>query len=259
MTEQQFESILRQALCPEISPEEAIVHPRKRTKGATVKMKSVIKKIAMVAAAVMLLATTVYATDFMNIQTLSTFIGGKNYRSESYQDMDKAMKKSGFQVDILEEFETGYAFQNVWVEEIGAYDENGERQFTYMDMMVEYQNRDGKRLLLCAKPVQENIPATESPIASTRTIGDIQVIYTVSHYKIVPVDYELTAQDEAMLEQPGYFLSYGSDTVEEMDNATLIWEKDGIRCSILDMGAKESPDTLMAMAEELILANPDNG
>lgn len=257
MTDRQFEAILRQALCPEVAPEEAIVPSGKRTKGATVKMKSMIKKALMVAAALMLLVTTAYATDIMNIQTLATFIGGKSYRSESYKDMDKAMDKAGFQVNVPENFENGYAFQSVRVEEVGAYDENGERRFTYMDMMVEYQNAEGKRLLLSFNPVHEEIQDTECPVTAERTIGNVPVKYAVSHYKFVPEDYELTAEDQAMLEQPGYFLSYGSDTVEEMDNATLIWELDGIRGSILDMGTRETPDALMEMAAELIPAKMD--
>ena len=81
----------------------------------------------------------------------------------------------------------------------------------------------------------------------------MQVEYRPDHYKFVPEDYELTAEDEALLQQPGYFLSYGSDTVIEQDNHTLSWIKDGVDYSILDSGAKESPDTLFAMAEELIL------
>ena len=88
----------------------------------------------------------------------------------------------------------------------------------------------------------------------TRMIGEVQVDYRLDHYKFVPVDYELTPEDEAMLQQPGYFMSYGSDTVIEQDNHSLTWVKDGIDYSILDSGAKENPDTLFAMAEELILA-----
>ena len=88
----------------------------------------------------------------------------------------------------------------------------------------------------------------------TRMVGEVQVEYRLDHYKFVPEDYELTPEDKAMLEQPGYYLSYGSDTVIEQDNHSLGWVKDGISYHILDSGAKENPDTLFAMAEELILA-----
>ena len=87
----------------------------------------------------------------------------------------------------------------------------------------------------------------------TRMIGDVQVDYQLDHYKFVPEDYELTPEDKVMLEQPGYYLSYGADTVIEQDNHSLTWIKDGVNYHILDSGAKEIPDTLFAMAEELIL------
>ena len=64
---------------------------------------------------------------------------------------------------------------------------------------------------------------------------------------------ELTTEDKVMLEQPGYYLSYGADTVIEQDNHSLTWVKDGVNYHILDSGAKEIPDTLFTMAEELIL------
>ena len=88
----------------------------------------------------------------------------------------------------------------------------------------------------------------------TRTFEDIQIDYQWDHYKFVPEDYELTPEDKAMLEQPGYYLSYGSDTVIEQNNHSLTWVKDGVSYHILDSGAKETPDTLFAMAEELILS-----
>ena len=253
MTEQQFENILRQALCPDISPEETVVHRRPPTKGATMKIKSILKKTIAAVVAVMMLATTAYATDFMNIKTLAT-TGAREFRSEAYKDMDKAMKKAGFEINVPEEFENGYAFQNVIVEEVGAYDEHGEERFTYMDLIVNYQNAGGKRLFLSTNLDLENIPTGDRAPKQTRMVGDVQVRYQLDHYKFVPPDYQLTAEDEAMLEKPGYYLSYGSDTVQEQDNQSVTWVKDGVRYHLLDSGAEETPETLFAMAEALILA-----
>lgn len=253
MTEQQFESILRQALCPDISPEETVVHRRPHRKGATMKIKSVMKKTVAAVIAVMMLATTAYATDFMNIKTLAT-TGARGFTSESYQDMDKAMKKAGFEIAVPEEFENGYAFRNVNVEETGAYDEHGEERFTYMELFVYYQNADGKHLGLFTHLDLADIPTDDRAPNQIRTVDGVQINYQLDHYKFVPPDYQLTAEDEAMLEKPGYYLSYGSDTVEEQDNHSVSWVKDGVSYHLLDSGAKETPETLFAMAEALILA-----
>lgn len=211
------------------------------------------KKAAVVLAAVLILSTTAYAADFMNIKSLVT-TGGKEYHSESYKDMGKAMKQAGFEITAPESFKNGYSFRNVRVGETGAYDENNKELFTYKDLVVYYKNPAGTTLSLFTHIDREELSQGSREPDMTRMVGEVQVEYRLDHYKFVPVDYELTPEDEAMLKQPGYYLSYGSDTVIEQDNHSLSWVKDGIDYSILDSGAKETPDVLFAMAEELILA-----
>ena len=216
-------------------------------------LQKVMKKAAVVLAAVLILSTTAYATDFMNIKSLVT-TGGKEYHSESYKDMGKAMKQAGFEITAPESFENGYSFRNVRVGETGAYDEHDKELFTYKDLVVYYKNPAGTTLSLFTHADREELSQNSREPDMTRMVGEVQVDYRLDHYKFVPVDYELTPEDEAMLKQPGYFMSYGSDTVIEQDNHSLSWVQDGINYHILDSGAKETPDTLFAMAEELILA-----
>lgn len=253
MTEQQFEALLHQALRPEIDPKDTAFSCSPHGKGRIMNIKNAIKKAAAVVAAVLILSTTAYASDFMNVKSLVT-TGGKEYHSESYQDMGKAMKKAGFEITAPKSFENGYAFRNVRVGETGAYDEYDEELFTYKELMVYYKNPGGKTLSLFTYLDREELTASSREPDMSRVMEEVQVDYRLDHYKFVPVDYELTPEDEAMLKQPNYFLSYGSDTVVEQDNQTLAWVKDGVAYSILDSGAKETPDVLFAMAEELILA-----
>ena len=252
MTEQQFEALLHQALRPEIDPKDTAFSCSSHGKGRIMNLQKVMKKAAVILAAVLILSTTAYATDFMNIKSLAT-TGGKEYHSESYKDMGKAMKQAGFEITAPESFENGYSFQRVRVGETGAYDENNKELFTYKDLMVHYKNPAGAALSLFAHANREELSQRSREPDMTRMIDDVQVEYRLDHYKFVPEDYELTPEDEAMLEQPGYYLSYGSDTVVEQDNHSLSWVKDGVDYSILDSGAKAAPDTLFAMAEALIL------
>ena len=215
-------------------------------------IQKAIKKAAVLLAAVLILTTTAYATDFMNIKSLAT-TGRGGYSSESYKDMGKAMKKAGFDITAPESFENGYSFRNVHVGESGAYDEHGKEQFTYMDLAVYYRSPEGTSLALFTCPDLEALSQNSRQPDLTRIIGEVQVDYRLDHYKFVPEDYELTSEDKAMLEKSGHYLSYGADTVTEQDNHSLSWVKDGITYHILDSGAKETPDTLFAMAEELIL------
>lgn len=251
MTEQQFEALLYQTLRPEIDPKDTAFSCNPHGKGQIMNLQKAIKKAAALLAAVLLLTTTAYAADFMNIKSLAT-TGGKEYHSESYKDMGKAMKKAGFEIIAPESFENGYAFRNVRVGETGAYDEHDKELFTYKDLVVYYKNPAGTTLSLFTHIDREELSQGSRQPDMTRMIGEVRVDYRLDHYKFVPEDYELTAEDKAMLEQPGYYLSYGSDTVIEQDNHSLSWVKDGVDYSILDSGAKETFETLYAMAEELI-------
>ena len=252
MTEQQFEALLHQALRPEIDPKDTAFPHSPHGKGQIMHLQKMIKKAAVVLAAVLLLTTTAYAADFMNIKSLVT-TGGKEYHSESYKDMGKAMKQAGFEITAPESFENGYYFQTVRVGETGAYDDHDKELFTYKDLVVYYKNPAGTTLSLFTHIDREELSQGSREPDMTRMVGEVQVEYRLDHYKFVPEDYELTPEDEAMLEQPGYYLSYGSDTVVEQDNHSLTWVKDGVNYHILDSGAKETPDTLFAMAEALIL------
>lgn len=252
MTEQQFEALLRQALRPEIDPNDTTFSCIPHGKGQIMNIQKAIKKAAVILAAVLILATTAYASDFMNIKSLAT-TGRDGYVSESFMDMGKAMKKAGFEITAPESFENGYSFRNVRVGETGAYDEHGNEQFTYMDLVVYYKNPEGTTLSLFTHIDREELSQRSRQPDMTRTFEDVQIDYQLDHYKFVPEDYELTLEDKAMLEQPGYYLSYGSDTVIEQNNHSLTWVKDGVSYHILDSGAKENPDTLFSMAEELIL------
>ena len=252
MTEQQFEALLHQALRPEIDPKDTAFSRSPHGKGRIMKIQKVMKKAAVVLAAVLILSTTAYATDFMNIKSLVT-TGGKEYHSESYKDMGKAMKQAGFEITAPESFENGYSFRNVRVGETGAYDEHDKELFTYKDLVVYYKNPAGTTLSLFTHADREELSQNSREPDMTRMVGEVQVDCWLDHYKFVPVDYDLTPEDEAMLKQPGYFMSYGSDTVIEQDNHSLSWVQDGVSYHILDSGAKETPDVLFAMAEELIL------
>lgn len=207
-------------------------------------------KILVAAALIPLLTITAYASDVLNIRTLVT--GMTHYTSSQYSDMDKVMDKVGFQMDVKERFNNGFAFEKVYVEDTRGLDENDREVLKYKQVQVNYRNADGVRLCLFAHPDIEEIIDSESPVAQTARIGGVTVSYYRDHYKFVPVDYELSEAEKQWEAIPGNYISYGSDAVEDTDVGFACWEKDGVRYSIMDSGAKVSPQVLFAMAAELM-------
>ena len=89
-------------------------------------------------------------------------------------------------------------------------------------------------------------------MAQTAQIGGVTVSYYRDHYKFVPANYALSEAEKQWEAIPGNYISYGTDAVEETDVAFACWEKDGLDYTIMDSGAKVSPQTLFAMAKELM-------
>ena len=249
MTEQEFEAILRQAMQPEILPEETVVRGMRSGKGNMINMKSILKKACLAAALMTLLTTTVYASGAMNIKTLFG-----SMTSKVYDSVEKAEAAAGFEVDDLESFSNGYGFAGAHVGETKAVDEDDKVRLVYKEIHVDLRNAAGEELSLTAHKTQEAIEQSRLPAQQTRRIGETVICYRVDHYKYVPADYELTQADQAMLDQPGWFLSYGAKTVDETDVAFTYWEKDGISYLLMDRDASEGSESMFSMAEELILS-----
>ena len=207
-------------------------------------------KILVAAALIPLLTITAYASDVLNIRTLVS--GMTHYTSSQYADIDKVMDKAGFEMDVKERFNNGFAFEKAYVEDTRGLDENDREVLKYKEVQVNYRNADGIRLCLFANPDIEEITDSESPVAQTAQIGGVTVSYYRDHYKFVPANYELSEAEKQWEAIPGNYISYGSDAVEETDVSFLCWEKDGIRYSFMDSGAKVTPQTLFAMAKELM-------
>lgn len=212
--------------------------------------RKTISRVFLIAAVIAMLAVTAFAADFLNVKSL---LSGTKTSYESFSQIGKAMKEAGFRMDVKERFSTGFSFEKASVKEVRGADENGKEVLTYSAISVFYKNKDGNRLVLSAEPEIAEISVSSSPIAQSKKIGTITADYTLDHYKMVPEDYELTEADKVWKEQPGNYLSYGSDEIEETEVGFLNWTKDGVRYLIMDMQGNEQPEVLFAMAEELIL------
>ena len=223
---------------------------REAEKAPTAGQRKLPWKMLVAAALIPLLTITAYASDALNIRTLVS--GMTHYTSSQFSDMDKIMDKAGFQMDVKETFHNGFTFDKVYVEDTRGLDENDREVLKYKEVQVTYRNTDGLRLCLFAHPDMEEITDSESHVAQTAQIGGVTVSYYRDHYKFVPANYELSEAEKQWQEIPGNYISYGSDAVEETDVAFACWEKDGVDYSIMDSGAKVSPQTLFAMAAELI-------
>ena len=209
-------------------------------------------KALLIAALIPILTVTAYASDFLNIRTLCS--GQVHYNSSSYSDMAKAEKKAGFELNVPETLED-YTFRNVQVQDVNGLDEQDRQVLKYREASISYQNQAGNRLYFGVEPFLKAVAESDRPADQTRDMNGTSMNYRLDHYWFLPASYEetgLTQQMQDWEKIPGHYISYGSDQPEQESMASVSWVEDGMRYTLLDMNAKESPDTLFAMASQLM-------
>lgn len=205
-------------------------------------------RILAAAAMIAVLSLTAYAAEQLRISSL---VSGRSQHYNSYAQMDQALAKTGLALDIPEEFEAGFRFQGVEVREVKAEDEHGKTAFTFQELAAEYVDNQGQKLRLVAGPNLEGLTETESIPAETRTIGNTVLNYYQDHYLFVPEGYQLSQEELEWGNQPGNYISYGSDQVEKSDPVFLCWKENDIYYFFFDSNGVDR-EILFSMAEEMI-------
>ena len=214
----------------------------------TMKTKKRIRYFFLVAALVGLLSVTVYAAELLNIQSYQS---GKSKIFQKYSEINQAAARAELQAEIPEAFASGFRFQSAEVQEVDAMDEHGERVLTLKELIVYYQNQQGKNLVLRVMEDLEGLPQDERTPTAAKTLGEVELNYYRDLYKFVPEDYQLSEAEKEWANEPGHYVSYGADEVQEMTATFLIWTERDLKYSILDWNTVE-PEILFAMAEEMI-------
>ena len=214
----------------------------------TMKNRKKFSRILIAAAVVCLLSITAFAAEQARVNSL--VIKDKAY-NENYEVLKREMEKSGLDVNLPEQFTTGFRFQEVRTGEVEGTDDAGNLVMSFRELTAYYRNDNGQQVSLRMQPNLAEEGDNRTPTAS-KTVGGVTLNYYVDHYKFVPDGYEPSEEEQQWMQQPGNYLSYGSDEVVESAFAFLNWKTAENDFSIADMTAAINPDVLFAMAEEII-------
>lgn len=214
----------------------------------TMKNRKKFSRILIAAAVICLLSITAFAAERARVNSL--VVKDKAY-NENYEVLKQEMEKSGLDVNLPEQFTTGFRFQEVRTGEVEGTDDAGTLVMSFRELTAYYRNDNGQQVSLRMQPNLTEEGDTRTPTAS-KTVGGVTVNYYVDHYKFVPDGYEPSEEEQQWMQQPGNYLSYGSDEVVESAFAFLNWKTAENDFSIADMTASINPDVLFAIAEEII-------
>lgn len=214
----------------------------------TMKNRKKISRILIAAAVICLLTVTAFAAERARVNSVVT--KNKVYNG-NYEVLKQEMEKTGLDVNLPEKFTTGFRFQEVRTGEVEGADDAGNPVMTVWELTAYYQNDNGQRVSLRVQPNLAEEEDSRTPVAS-KTVSGVTLNYYVDHYKFVPEGYEPSEEEQQWMQQPGNYLSYGSDEVVESAFAFLNWKTAENDFSIADMTAAINPDVLFEMAEEII-------
>ncbi|MBO5556649.1 MAG: hypothetical protein J5927_05640 [Oscillospiraceae bacterium] len=173
---------------------------------------------------------------------------------DSLRQLPKVEKTVGYPVAAPEVLDGGYAFSGMDVTGEAAYGEDNEVLKEWYGVMVQYEKPGAQTLYLNLAPVLDMPVEGERPAATeNRTLGGAEVRYSRDHYKLVPPDYEKTEADKAAEAAGHFYLSYGSDAVEEIDYEFASFTLGTVDYVLMDTNG-DGPEALFRMAAQVIAA-----
>ena len=216
----------------------------------TISMKKV---IIGVAAACFLLSGAVFAgymghTAYMAVSVPSM----PEY--ETYAQIGEAETRLGYAADHVETFRNGYSFAGASIGTDYAYDENGQRLYSYEEMDIDYKKEGEPSLSLVIEKPVESLYGDIVPEAA-RTCDGITIKYWKEEFSVVDSDYVVTKKEleEMKAADADISIEWNENTAETSHH--VMWEKDGICYMLFGFDVTLSPDEMLDMAEEIILAD----
>lgn len=211
--------------------------------------------IALAAAIILSLGVSAYAF-WIAPRSTGTHNMPKTSEYNSLSSLPKIEKDVGFPATVPERFSNGYAFASLRVDGQAVFGENNEVLKEYYTVLARYTRSEASDLKLELSPLLEYEGKHDAPVPSEqRVVGGVTVDLFLDHYKVVPEGYEKT-EDDLMKEAAGhYYISFGSDEIEEHELAFAEFILGDIVYVLMDASADEdSASNLYQMTAEIIEA-----
>lgn len=208
------------------------------------KKRSTKKIISLMAAAAVLACL---ATAFA-VGGLSGWYSGSTARIDSIEDSAALTETLGFEPVLIEEFENGYSYSSGNAVDNSITDDDGSVKEEFKSAFFIYE-KDGDELWF-SQDRSDSVNVEKGELVSS--VDGIDIYYCSYRNKIVPADYEKTAEDIAAEESGELIFSWGSDRVRESVVQSAEWRMGDIACCLVQMDGALSAHELTAMAEEAI-------
>lgn len=206
------------------------------------------KILALTAAVVMVIGAAAYAAN--------SYISSWHSSSSAYDAYktlpteQQCTEDCGFVPTLIDSFENGYAFEGGRVVKNDLRDDAEKSVEKFNSFSFDYA-KDGDKVYFSQEKYNS---MTDEPSVKIGEENGVDIYYYSYRNKFVPADYKLTEEDKRAEQAGELIFSYGSSGVEVMTVSSVSWQKDGVHCSLMQLGGALSQEELVQMAREAINA-----
>lgn len=211
-------------------------------------MKSKKILVAAIAAALCLTSATCFA-----FGKIGGFVSHSHWVEDDFPSITKMEQVLNTSPDVVENFSNGFNFTRYSIGEATARDENGAELETLPRLSLDYRNADNQWIALSINGVFTGQDFGE--VSGSILLDDGEKVnyhYAKDHYKFVPVNYEITPEDQKAMDVGELFIGYGADAVEDCYMTNMIWVKDGMKYTLCGQDLSLDQDDMVEMAKEVI-------
>jgi len=225
---------------------------------STLPRRKKLLRVALIAALLsVLFITTAYAVSGV-MRSTGTYPMTHDEEYSSLRDLPKAEKILGRPATVPERL-GDYCFLRMRIGGEAVFDENNAVLQPYYGLHVQYEAPGKPLLFLDLTPVLNLPESSGKPEATeTRYIDGVELRYSRDHYKLVPENYQKTADDLAAETAGHFYISFGADTIEERELEFVDFVLDGVNYVLMDQNS-DGPETLFQMAAEVVAARREEG
>ena len=205
------------------------------------------KKAVTVAAAVCVLGSITAVASGRIVSVTS-----HSYHDEEvtdYKEMEKLAEEQGISLKAPEAFANGYQFASAVPVYGSGEDESGNTVGQWESLSLTYRKEGGPDLFLDADKTQLQ---EFGEADQTFEYEGITMSYAKEHYRMVPPDYQVTEEEQDLIESGGLVISYGTDTVQDQEYQILCWEDGGVSYSLSAFDSGMTAQEMARMAQEMI-------
>lgn len=255
--DEKMDSFLRNALKEQaetlaIGPEQTErmcrgVYQRIEEEGSMRKTWNIRKTVVVAAAVCLVGAMTAVAAG-----QVKTAISSPSHAEDftEYSQLAEKEEQLGLKTKAPEAFSNGYRFAYGTPVYSRGEDEQGNVVKEQQDLSLMYSKENMADLSL---NIEHGNLFDESDAPDQTAVHEgITLKYSQDHYRMVPPDYEPSAEEKAQEAAGELVISYGTDRVIDQTAQTLTWEDNGQFYTLLGFDVEMTPEEFYQMAGEII-------